>query len=67
MWETFMKKGSKKERKNTVAIKIALTTCLIDLYEHLTPRTRNTFSSLLLISVWSSFKALLAVVPIIKA
>ena len=36
----------KLREKNTVAIKIALATCLIDLYEKLPPRTVNSFSSM---------------------
>ena len=43
------KEEDKKESKNTVAIKIALVTCLIDLYENLPPWTVNSFRSILLI------------------
>ena len=39
----------KLREKNTVAIKIALVTCLIDLYENLSPWTVNSFSFMSLV------------------
>ena len=39
----------KRKRKNTVAIKIALVLCLVDLYEHLPSQTRSSFISVLFI------------------
>ena len=36
-----MRKGSEKEKENTVAIKIILVFGLVDLYKDLPPRTVN--------------------------
>ena len=37
--KTLEEGDEKTEKKNTVAITIALVLCLLDLYEHLPPRT----------------------------
>ena len=42
MGNIFHKKGIGKQRKNTVAITIAVVLCLLDLYEHLPPWTRSS-------------------------
>ena len=39
MGNIFHKEGIEKLRKDIVAIKVALVLCLLDLYEHLSPRT----------------------------
>ena len=39
MGNIFHKEGIKKLRKDTVAIKVALVLCLLDLYKHLSPWT----------------------------
>ena len=39
MEETFYEEGMGKQKQNTVAIKIALVLCLVDLYEQLLPQT----------------------------
>ena len=59
--------GSKKKKENILAIKIILVIGLIDLYENLSPRTVNAFSSMFLVLVWSSSKSVLAVVKFIRA
>ena len=44
-----MKRGSEKEKENTVAIKIILVIGLIDLYGDLPPRIVNSFKLVLLV------------------
>ena len=44
-----MRRGSKKEEENTIAIKIILVIGLIDLYGDLPPWTVNSFRSVLLV------------------
>ena len=44
-----MKRGSEKEKENTVAIKIILVIGLIDLYGDLPPRTVNSFKLVFLV------------------
>ena len=41
MRNIFHKEGIGKLRKDTVAVKIAFVLCLLNLYEHLPPRTRS--------------------------
>ena len=62
-WEA----DGKRERENTVTIKIILVFSLVDLYKDSPPRTVNWFKSVLLLLAWSSFKSILAVFQFIRA
>ena len=49
--ETPEEGGLEKDRRDTVAIQIALVLYLTDLYENLPPRIVNSFSSMFLVLV----------------